>query len=146
MRLLWRIALVLGASAGCTAPVEAPSPPGVVVEASLAAGSALPGDDLLVDVTVRNSSRTAYSVAGSAGRCVGVVEVVDARGGRVRFGDSRVCDTGAALHPLAPGAVMTDRPYVQGVPGGEYRVRAAVAIADHGLVWSAPVPLSVHAR
>jgi hypothetical protein len=145
MRLHRRVAVILGV-AGCASPAGPPPAPGVAVEAALATGTAVGGEALPVGVTVRNSSATTYLVAGSAGGCVGVVEVADAQGRRAWFGDARVCDTAAARHALAPGAALTDRPQVAGVPPGEYRVRAGVLVVGRGLVWSPAVPLAVRSR
>jgi hypothetical protein len=145
MRLIRTLALALLASSGCADPTEPSPPPGVQIRAAVT-GAAFADYPLLVDVTVRNASRTVYSVSGSAGRCVGMVEVVDALGERARFGDYRVCDAALARHPLVPGAELTDRPQVPGLPAGAYRMRAGVSIVGHGLVWSEFVPIVVRAR
>ena len=128
---------------GCSSP--AGPPPGVSVTAVLSASAVGVGEALTVQVTITNASANEYLVPGSAGRCIGFVDVRDSRGHSVLYGNPRICDAAAAVHPLAPFGALSDRLPIAGLAAGHYHVRAGIGLREHGQIWSAFQGLSVRA-
>ena len=73
-----------------------------------------------------------------------MVEVRDARGDLMANATPRICDAGSRRHPISPSATITDRLSFAGVPAGDYRVRARIAVVDHGELQSSDYPVTVH--
>jgi hypothetical protein len=129
---------------GCHSP--AAPPPGVSVAATLSSSAAVVGQPLAAEVTITNASAHEYLVPGSAGRCIGFLDVRDSRGVSVLYGDPRICDAAAARHRLAAFGALSDRLPITRLPAGDYWVRAGIAVVDHGQLWSAFHSLSVRGR
>ena len=145
MMTLRLVACALAAALlGCRAST-APSL-GVIVTASLRPLPAHSYEPLTLDLTVANGSSSTYFVSGSSGRCIGFVDLRDARGETIQYGDPRLCGLAATRHQLAPSDTLTDRLTIAGLPVGEYRVRAGVQVIDYGVQWSNFYPLSVVSR
>ena len=141
MRYSRASALVGAALLACHSPAGLPAE--VSVAATLSSSAAAVGEPLAVEVTITNASAGEYLVPGSAGRCIGFLDVRDSRGRPALYGDPRICDLAAARHRLAPFAALSDRLPISGLPAGDYRVRAGIAVVDQGQLWSSFHDLSI---
>lgn len=123
----------------CDSPTSIPR--GVNLHASLSHSVAIASDAIYQTVTARNESSRDHQVHGS-NVCLAILEVRRARTARVVWGDPRICDLASVQHALpAEGGELVDLlpvTHLSGAPlePGNYRVRAAMVVSNHGLVWS----------